>query len=225
MTKYDPPLPSIAKRATAIKKAMDEVQKQRAKRLVQDALQTRNGPNTTDIHNLKLNSEVLVQRDAKAGQKGHWDGPFRLISQEGEDCVIQQGNDRATFRSTKLKPFFTRNTDITSNNTNGEDSADKNNGSTNTELPDKSTKMRKLVGVVIPARKADISVFLQDLTNEAYTFETSRSAEVAGLIKNGTFKVANRTSILEDVRIFKSRFVDKMKNRGGTTFEKSHLVV
>jgi hypothetical protein len=89
MTEYDPPSPSIAERATAIKKAIDEVQKQRAKRQVQDALRTRNGPNTTAIHDLKLNSDVLVWRDTKAGQKGHWDGPFRLISKEGEDCVVQ----------------------------------------------------------------------------------------------------------------------------------------
>jgi hypothetical protein len=92
--------------------------------------------------------------------------------------------------------------------------------------------MRRLVGVVIPPMKvtasantADISVFVQDdLTDEAYTFETSRSAEVAGLIKKGTFKVVNPTSIPKDVRIFKSRFVDEM-NKGGTLFEKSRLVV
>jgi len=71
MTEHDPPSPLIAERAVTIKKAIDEVQKERAKRQIQDALTTRNGPNTTAIHDLKLNSDVLVWRDARAGQKGH----------------------------------------------------------------------------------------------------------------------------------------------------------
>jgi hypothetical protein len=89
MTEYDPLSPTIAERVTAVKKAIDKVQKECTKRQIQDALRARNGPDTTTIYNLKLNSEVLVWRDTKAGQKGHWDGPFRLISIEGEDCVIQ----------------------------------------------------------------------------------------------------------------------------------------
>ena len=258
MTEYDPPSPTIAERAVAIKKAMDEVQKQRAKRQIQDALRTRNGPNTTAIHDLELNSDVLVWRDAKAGQKGHWDGPFRLISKEGEDCVIQQGDDRTTFRSTKLKPFYTQNTDNTGGNASEEDTNDKDEDTgEGDDLPEtepnietvrrsnrtrrlsrklaeprRPTELRRLVGVVIPVRKAtagantaDISVFLQDMTCDAYAFETSRSAEVAGLIKKGTFKVVNPASIPNDIRIFKSRFVDEMKNKGGNLFEKSRLVV
>jgi hypothetical protein len=39
---------------------MAEVQKLRAKRQVNDALNMRNGPNTLDIHELALNSDVLV---------------------------------------------------------------------------------------------------------------------------------------------------------------------
>jgi hypothetical protein len=60
MTEYDLPSPSITQRSTALKKAMAEIRRLRAKRQVNDALNTRNGLSTTNIHNLTLNSDVLV---------------------------------------------------------------------------------------------------------------------------------------------------------------------
>jgi hypothetical protein len=60
MTHIDPPTPSIAQRATAIKKAIAEVTNLRMQRQVTDALQTRNGPSTDDIHTISLSSDILV---------------------------------------------------------------------------------------------------------------------------------------------------------------------
>ena len=60
MSEFDAPSPTVTQRATAIKKAMAEIHKLRAKRQVANALNTRNGPNTDDIHRLELNSLVLV---------------------------------------------------------------------------------------------------------------------------------------------------------------------
>ena len=60
MTKNDPLSPTVLQRATAIKKAMAEIQKLRAKKQINNALNTRNGLNTFDIHELPLNSNVLV---------------------------------------------------------------------------------------------------------------------------------------------------------------------
>jgi hypothetical protein len=60
ITEHNPPSLSVTQRALAIKKAMAKVQKLRAKRQVNDALHTRNGPNTLNIHELPLNSDVLV---------------------------------------------------------------------------------------------------------------------------------------------------------------------
>ena len=60
ITEHDPPSPSVAQRALAIKKAMAEVQKLRAKRQVNDALNTRNGPSTYDVNSLIINSDVLI---------------------------------------------------------------------------------------------------------------------------------------------------------------------
>src|SRR6266702_7242429 len=46
---------------------MEEVKKLRAERQVADALNMRNGPKTTAIHNLPLNSPVLVWREGPIG--------------------------------------------------------------------------------------------------------------------------------------------------------------
>ena len=63
ITEFDPPTQSPTKRATAIRKAMEEVSRLRAKTQVNKALNERNGPSVTDIHDLPLNSPVLVWRE------------------------------------------------------------------------------------------------------------------------------------------------------------------
>ena len=53
-------LPTVAQRTATLQKAIDEVRKLRAKQQVNNALQTRNGPKVNAIHNLPLNSLVLI---------------------------------------------------------------------------------------------------------------------------------------------------------------------
>jgi hypothetical protein len=60
ITEHNPLSPSIAQRALAIKKAIAKVQKLQAKRQVNNALNAQNGPNTTIVYKLALNSKVLI---------------------------------------------------------------------------------------------------------------------------------------------------------------------
>jgi hypothetical protein len=60
MVETDPPVLLISQRAAAIYKAMDEITKLQAKKQVATALNTRNGPNITGIHDTAINKEVLV---------------------------------------------------------------------------------------------------------------------------------------------------------------------
>ena len=60
MSKLSPPTPSISQRATAIKKAMEEVSKLRATKQVLAALRSQNRPRTDNIVGLPLGSEVLI---------------------------------------------------------------------------------------------------------------------------------------------------------------------
>ena len=62
MSNLDPLAPSVIDRAAVIRKAMAEIIKLRAKQTVNSALYHRNGPDTTPIHDLLFNSEVLVWR-------------------------------------------------------------------------------------------------------------------------------------------------------------------
>ena len=60
ISNLDPPAPSITERAAIIRKAMAKIVKLRAKQTVNSALYHRNGPNTTLVHDLPLNSKVLI---------------------------------------------------------------------------------------------------------------------------------------------------------------------
>jgi hypothetical protein len=85
---------------------MAEIRKLRAKRLINDALNTRTRPDTTAIHDLSLNFDVMVWREGKNGQLGHWDGPVPLVSMDGETCVLKMPYNNTPFRSMSVKPYF-----------------------------------------------------------------------------------------------------------------------
>jgi hypothetical protein len=101
----DVPAPSIQQRAVAIRKAMEEITKERAKRMVNNALNTRNGPNTEALHDLPPNSLVLVYRE-----KGGWKGPFPLIGITGETCKVKLSSGVTDFRSTHVKLYYEEST-------------------------------------------------------------------------------------------------------------------
>ena len=107
MTATDPSAPLISQRASAVRKAMDEIVKLRAKLQVNNALNQRNGPSTDAIHSLPLNSDVLVWREGNIGQTGKWTGPFKLISLTDETCKIQLPSGPTDFRTTVVKPYLT----------------------------------------------------------------------------------------------------------------------
>jgi len=55
-----PSTPAITERAAVIQKAIAEIVKLWAKQTINNALYYRNGPNTTLVYNLLLNSKVLI---------------------------------------------------------------------------------------------------------------------------------------------------------------------
>ena len=62
ISNLDPPAPSIIEQAAAIQKAMAEIVKLWAKQAVNSALHHHNRLDMTLVHNLPLNSEVLIWR-------------------------------------------------------------------------------------------------------------------------------------------------------------------
>jgi hypothetical protein len=106
MSEYNPPSPSVTQRSNALRKAIEEIKSLQASHEVVRALNTRNRPSTTDIHELPLNSEVLVWREGNTGQLGQWEGPYKLVSMEDESCVLALPHGNTSFRSTSVKPFL-----------------------------------------------------------------------------------------------------------------------
>jgi hypothetical protein len=87
---------------------MAEIVKLRAKQTINKALHHHNGPDTTPIYDLPLNSKVLVWRES-----GNWTRPYRLLAMEGETCRVQLPNGPTSFRSTSVKPYFRSETSET----------------------------------------------------------------------------------------------------------------
>lgn len=100
MTEESPPSTSTYQRAQAYDKAMKEITRLNAKRQVNEALNTRNGPQTTEVLSLPLQSEVLVYRE-----DGHWDGPFKILSISDPDIVVQTVSGPVKFRATHCKAY------------------------------------------------------------------------------------------------------------------------
>src|SRR5579871_1486997 len=236
MTEMDPPAPSIAVRAMAIKKAMNEIAKIRAEHQVADALRQRNGPSTADIHDLPLLSPVLVWRK-DTGQSGHWTGPYTLLSMDGETCKVQLPHGPTDFRSTVVKPYLVESS--ADNETNPRTDLHDENTATDVEplheqpqeslqeQPQEPVRERPQRTHRLPARFqqniADISVYL---TDNLTPFTESRRKEINGLLERGVFMIVNEADIPRDIRIFNSRFVDEIRNSGtNEAYEKSRLVV
>ena len=88
MSELDPLTPSIIQHAAAVKKVINEIKELYTKIQVQEVLNHQNGPLITAIHDLPINSEVLVWREGNAGKTGSWKGPFKLLKVLGETYIL-----------------------------------------------------------------------------------------------------------------------------------------
>ena len=61
----------------------------------------RNGSDTKIILDLPIQSDVRVWRE-----KHGWTGPFKLIANDGETCIIDMPYGPTNFRSTVVKPYY-----------------------------------------------------------------------------------------------------------------------
>lgn len=190
MVDYDPPAPSVAARAAALKKATVEVRKLHAQRQVQDALNTRNGPSTTLLHRLPLNSNVLVWREGKTGYSGKWTSPYTLLGIDNETCTVRLPSGPTDFRSTVVKSYMIADdtTDTQENNdqatdTNPEREQTPTTSTTNEETPEQRPQRNHR----LPARYRDTEAYMQ--------FEASRLKEINGLLENDVFALVNLDDI------------------------------
>jgi hypothetical protein len=141
---------------------------------------------------------------------------------EGESCVLALPRGNTTFRSTSVKPFHVGDIEVGSEGPeddpeyHGEDEGDAG------MIPPVVPPIPPKRGRGRPRKNPDVTVFLQD--DDLY--EDSRQTEVTGLLEKGVFEVIPRSQVPQEVRIFNSRFVDEIKNKGtDRELKKSRLVV
>ena len=60
-----------------------------------------NGPDTTSVHNLPFNSEVLIWH-----KSSNWTGLYHLLAVKDKICHVQLPSGLTSFKSTFVKPYF-----------------------------------------------------------------------------------------------------------------------
>jgi hypothetical protein len=220
---------------------------------VKDALAMRNSPDTKNILDLPLQSDVRVWRE-----KEGWTGPYKLIATEKETCTIDMPQGPAKFRSTAVKPYFTEQARQEELRVPEEPQETRHGrgrpkGSRNIRRPENNELRRSErhitakhndqfitameednVSMTFLTRKeqADIelSVKLRKdgvITTLGGLFKRSQQQEINGLITRGVFEFVQYNPIKHSgIRIFNSRLVNKIKGKAtNTPFEKSRLII
>jgi hypothetical protein len=78
-----------------------------------DALNMRNDSNTILIHDLSLNSFVLMYREKSADQSKSWKDSYKLLNIENESTMIDISSESTKFQATSIKSYYEK--DINSN--------------------------------------------------------------------------------------------------------------
>jgi hypothetical protein len=239
----DLPASSIIQRAMTIEKAMIEIRKFRVERQIADALNTRNGPIVTPVHDLSLNSDVLVWRESNASQRDKWTGPFKLLDIDDETCKIALPSEPTDFRSTVIKPLLIEpinDVEPTNEVQSTPEIEDIQSSDTRSPAIIRSTRTRRLS--LRYQNFADIIVFLQDDDSDDDShlnqseclsssvlisiFAESRRKEINDLLEKRVFELIIIDAVFRDVRIFNFRFVDEIKHSNiSDVYEKFRLVI
>jgi hypothetical protein len=236
------PISSIIQRAIVIEKAMIEIRKFRTERQIVDVLNTRNKSIEISIHDLLINSDVLIWRD-NLNQRDKWTESFKFLDIDDETCKIVLSSESIDFRSTVIKSFLIKSINDVESISEIEDiqsSDDQNNLSTEFFEVIKSLAIIKS----IRARRlslryqnfADIIVFFQDddlhsnqfenLSLSISIFTKSRRKEINDLLKKRVFELIIIDVVLRNVRIFNFRFVDEIKHSDiADVYEKFRLMI
>jgi hypothetical protein len=161
-------------------------------------------------------------------------------------CQIELSSDSIDFRTTQIKSYyeFSEHENSKENRITQQDesikeeilrtqgpeiTSEKENSALSDENISFAANFGRFLGVHISIRQnaVDTIIFIQDSAIESVTsFKESRKKEIDDLLKRGAFQIVSLTDVFPGIRIFNSRFVDKIKHFGTSdAYEKSRLVV
>jgi hypothetical protein len=181
-----------------IEKAMIEMRKFRAERQVADTLNIRNDLIIISIHDLFLNSNVLIWRENKK-----WIESFKLLNMNDEICKIELFSKSINFRNIVIKSYHIEwIVDVQSINENVQstDASDEKNQNLASEIQIRFTRARRLS--LKYQNFADIFIFLQNEVDSSalilnLTFVDSRRKEINDLLKRQVFEIIIISKVLK----------------------------
>ena len=97
---------TITQRIVIMRKAIKEIRKLLISRQIDDAFNTRNKSFTSLIHNLSLNSLILMFRKSNTSQSESWKESYKLLSLQDESAIIELSNDFVKFRVISVKSYY-----------------------------------------------------------------------------------------------------------------------
>jgi hypothetical protein len=129
-------------------------------------LNIRNNSFSILIHNLSLNSDVLVYRERNDSQSKSWKNLFKLLSVNDESTIIELSNDSTKFRSTMIKSYY-------DDNHNFENSSSIIIDSSFTAFVSKSSIMSQSNDQLVVSidQKSEFEIFSNSTKHDAIVFE------------------------------------------------------
>jgi hypothetical protein len=116
----------------------------------------------TDIHELILNSDILVWHEGNTGQPGNWEGPYKLMAINGESCILALPRGNTTFRSTSVKPFNMPDVEVEVDPLEPERNSQETEGEEDIIVIDTSPIVPPKRGRGRPRKNANVTILLQD---------------------------------------------------------------
>ncbi|KAI0995958.1 hypothetical protein K3495_g12223 [Podosphaera aphanis] len=203
MVESDPPASSVFERAADVKTEMKEIHKIHANKQVISALNMRNGPNTSQLKDLPLNSLVLEKTVFF---------PTNDKNNHAKVLTVEIQKPAEPRRSARLDRI-------------------RNLGSSFLCFDDHITVKSLNVASFLSTKEVadrELSIRLRTegkISEPGNPFEASRKKEIEDLINQRVFHAILESSTTPGKRIFNARMVDTIKYNNFIPYEKSRLVI
>ena len=164
-----------------------------------------------------------------------WIELYKLLSISEETCIIELFSNLTNFRITVIKLYLQEldiSKDISIETTNKPRIETTNKSQIEREINEinktrrNSSRYRQLLTRYQNITNIIVYIFKLSLSHSISNFQASRLKKLNELLEKEVFEIINKKDVPAETRIFDSRFVDQVKNKGTEkAFEKSRLVI
>ncbi len=193
------------------------------------------------IHELSLNSFVLIFRENKSNQSKTWKKSFKLLNIQNESTIIELSNKLTKFRFISLKSYYQNDDNNDELSFSSTESSIKSSIESSVKLIVESQSNLIIIDLIVfiasikrdrdQLRKysASIADFIFNkiaAINFVSSFIASRQKKIASLLEKNVFISIDKKNVSINVRIFSFRFVNEIKHSEiEKAFEKFRLMI